>query len=394
MAGPGADAAHTRSAVASHLDSPLGAECRIGTREASPLTTGHYTVQEFAAHGGVTVKALHHYDRIGLLKPARTSARYRVYTPADLTRLRQILALRALGLPLRRIRQLLAPDGPPLHLTLRQQRHVLEDRRRLIDRAVRALEAAEADVEASPDAAGALQSLIEVMGMQDSIDEMRKYYSDEVWDLWRHHYERWPSPEWRALYRDVNALLDAGGAPDPLSDAAQALGERWIALDKGETTVGAVRTGLRRAWADRAHWPAWLQHRLAEHRVDRATQFINNALWERWESERLTRERAGGTAPARVSDARISLYRDCAAAAASDPASDLAQQLVARWKAIVDAECGGDDEAAREQIQMWRSRRRFTPGMQRYIASCYAMDLDSWQRAADFLEAASDRAPV
>ena len=146
------------------------------------MTASSYTIHEFAALAGVTVKALHHYDRVGLLTPARTASRYRVYTTADLARLRQILALRALGLPLRRIRELLAPGAPPLHLTLRQQRHVLEISDGILDRAIRALEAAETGVESSPGGAAALEALIEVMGMQDSIDEMRKYYSDEVWD--------------------------------------------------------------------------------------------------------------------------------------------------------------------------------------------------------------------
>ena len=115
------------------------------------MTARGYTVHEFAALAGLTVKALHHYDRIGLLTPARTASRYRSYTTADLSRLRQILALRALGLPLRRIGELLAPGAPPLQLTLRQQRHVLEDRRRHLDRAIRALEAAEAGLESAPD---------------------------------------------------------------------------------------------------------------------------------------------------------------------------------------------------------------------------------------------------
>jgi len=236
------------------------------------MTARGHTVHEFAALTGVTVKALHHYDRIGLLKPARSESRYRLYTAPDLTRLRQILALRSLGLPLRRIRELLAPGAAPLHETLRQQRHVLEGRRRLLDRAIRALETAEAGLEASPGGNAALDALLEVIGMQDSIDEMRKYYSEEVWDTGRRHYEQWPSEDWRDLYRDVNALLDAEPEPDPLSAGAQALGDRWLALDKAETTNGAVRTGLRRAWADRAQWPAWMQARLAEHRIDRATR--------------------------------------------------------------------------------------------------------------------------
>ena len=355
------------------------------------VTTSTYSIHEFAALAGVTVKALHHYDRIGLLKPARTASRYRVYTTGDLARLRQILALRSLGLPLRRVRELLSPGAPPLHLTLRQQRQVLEGNRRLLDRAIRALEAAEAGLEASPDSVDTLQSLIEVMDMQDSVDEMRKYYSDEVWDAWRHHYDAWPSGAWRDLYRDVNALLDANPEPDPLAEEAQTLGARWLALDKGETTNGAIRTGLRTAWANREHWPEAMRARLTELRVDRATRFVNTVLWERWEAERLERERNGHAAPARVSDARIELYRDCAAAVSEDPAGAKAQRLVARWQAILDAECGGDAGTIEQQIAAWRSRRTWTPAMLRYISSCYAMDAASWLPAADFLERAYDR---
>jgi DNA-binding transcriptional MerR regulator len=357
------------------------------------VTVQRYTVQELAARGGVTVKTLHHYDRVGLLRAARTAARYRMYSDADLIRLRQILALRALGLPLRRIRELLAPGAPPLQATLQQQRHVLEEQRRLLDRAIRAIARAEEGLAASPDGAAALQTLIEVMNMHDGIDEMRKYYSDEVWDAWRHYYETWPSEEWRALFRDANALADRGDV-DLMSDEAQALGSRWIALDKAETTVGAVRTGLRRAWADRAHWPAAMQARIAEHRVDRATQFVNAVLWERWEAERVARQQGGHSAPARVSDARIALYRDCAAAADDDPAGEVAQALVVRWRALLDAECLHDAAAVQEQIDVWRCRRRLVPGMLRYLASCYDMDLPTWQRAADFLEAAYDRSQL
>jgi hypothetical protein len=95
-----------------------------------------------------------------------------------------------------------------------------------------------------------------------------------------------------------------------------------------------------------------------------------------------------------VSDARIGLYRDCAAAVTENPASDVAQRLVLRWKTILEAECGGDPETMREQIAAWRSRTKWTPAMLRYMASCYAMDVDTWRRAADFLESACDRSSL
>jgi DNA-binding transcriptional MerR regulator len=62
-----------------------------------------YKAREFAELTGVTVRALHHYDRIGLLKPKRTLAGYRVYSMDDLQALQQIVVLKFIGIPLRRI---------------------------------------------------------------------------------------------------------------------------------------------------------------------------------------------------------------------------------------------------------------------------------------------------
>jgi DNA-binding transcriptional MerR regulator len=58
-----------------------------------------FRIQEFAKLAGVTVRALHHYDRLKLLSPAHRSERgYRLYSRADLGRLERILVLRYLGL--------------------------------------------------------------------------------------------------------------------------------------------------------------------------------------------------------------------------------------------------------------------------------------------------------
>ena len=82
----------------------------------------HYKVQEFAAQAGVTVKALHHYDRLGLLRPGRTAAGYRVYQEADLQTLEQIIALKFLGIPLKDIGTVLERPALRWRDTLRVQR--------------------------------------------------------------------------------------------------------------------------------------------------------------------------------------------------------------------------------------------------------------------------------
>lgn len=58
-------------------------------------------VGELAARAGLTVRALHHYDSIGLLVPsARSDAGYRLYDRNDVARLHQIQALRKFGMAL------------------------------------------------------------------------------------------------------------------------------------------------------------------------------------------------------------------------------------------------------------------------------------------------------
>jgi DNA-binding transcriptional MerR regulator len=58
-------------------------------------------IGELAKRTGLTVRALHHYDAIGLLSPsARSDAGYRLYNEADIARLHRILALRRFGLAL------------------------------------------------------------------------------------------------------------------------------------------------------------------------------------------------------------------------------------------------------------------------------------------------------
>jgi MerR family transcriptional regulator, thiopeptide resistance regulator len=58
------------------------------------------TVGQVAERFGVTVRTLHHYDEIGLVRPHRTVSGYRIYTDDDLERLRHVVVYRRLGFPL------------------------------------------------------------------------------------------------------------------------------------------------------------------------------------------------------------------------------------------------------------------------------------------------------
>ena len=71
-----------------------------------------YLVKEFADLTKVTVRTLHYYDQVGLLKPSFEKPNgYRVYTDADLWKLQQIVTLKFMGFSLGQIRRLLDSKG-------------------------------------------------------------------------------------------------------------------------------------------------------------------------------------------------------------------------------------------------------------------------------------------
>jgi MerR family transcriptional regulator, thiopeptide resistance regulator len=99
---------------------------------------GDYTVKQVAELSGVSIRTLHHYDEIGLLKPARVGANgYRYYGRDELLRLQQILLHRELGFTLDEIRQVLGAAEFDRKAALRAHRERLvveiERYRRLVE---------------------------------------------------------------------------------------------------------------------------------------------------------------------------------------------------------------------------------------------------------------------
>jgi DNA-binding transcriptional MerR regulator len=88
-----------------------------------------FTVSQLARLSGVSVRALHHYDEIGLLRPSgRSPAGYRLYDDADLSRLQQILFFRELEFPLPEIQRILGDPQFDLRAALQMQRQMLTER--------------------------------------------------------------------------------------------------------------------------------------------------------------------------------------------------------------------------------------------------------------------------
>lgn len=95
------------------------------------------TVKEVSELTGVSIRTLHHYDEIGLLKPSGfTGAGYRLYDDAALERLHTILLFRELEFPLKEIKQIMESPGFDPTEALEQQIELLEKQYQHIGRLI------------------------------------------------------------------------------------------------------------------------------------------------------------------------------------------------------------------------------------------------------------------
>lgn len=216
-----------------------------------------WKVGQLAASTGLTVRALHHYDHLGLVQPsARTPAGYRLYVESDVERLYQVLALRQLGLPLKAIGEVL--DGRS------SMEYPLQQHRAYLDRqmaAVRTLRAQLSVVVGASQGAGAasLTNFLELIRKVITVDEtVKKHFSEEqLADLAERRQQLGEQAisdveaAWPKLIEQVQAAVDAGLDPD--TPEAQRLAAEWMSL-LGQFHGGdeRLRESLYRMYADNA----------------------------------------------------------------------------------------------------------------------------------------------
>ena len=180
-------------------------------------------VGELARQSGLTVRTLHHYDGIGLLKPSgRSEAGYRLYDADDIARLHGIQALRQLGLPLADIATVLDGDRAAPQVILQQQMNALDEQIRQAGELRERLSfirdsLAEGHKPATTDWLRAL-ALMATYGKYFSAGELRRILGGF----------RKIEDEWTRLMAEVRALMDRGLGPE--SPQVQALARRWMAL--------------------------------------------------------------------------------------------------------------------------------------------------------------------
>jgi MerR family transcriptional regulator, thiopeptide resistance regulator len=212
-------------------------------------------VGELARRTGLTIRTLHHYDELGLLKPSgHTESGHRLYTASDAVRLQQVLSLRQLGFSLEEVGKCLdQPEFAPLEvirLHIERLRSQLELQQGLCAR----LEGLAAYFsEAGKVSADDFLQTIEVMIM------IANYYTPEQLESFRKRHEADPEgteklarqgqADWAELMAEYKGAMEQG--VDPADPRAQALEKRRRALVSAFTGGDAgIEQSLTKLWKE------------------------------------------------------------------------------------------------------------------------------------------------
>ena len=209
-----------------------------------------YSIGQVAGFASVTVRALHHYDAIGLLCPrGRSAAGYRRYSECDLERLQQILFYRELGFALEEITTILDDPGIDATAHLRRQRTLLTERMRRLQAMVVAVEHAMAaritGTSLTPD------ELFEVFGSwaprEGYAEEVEQRWSDtEAWQQSRERMSKYRKDDLLRMQAEtgewvqrLRTLMQAGASPrseeamDLAEEHRRHLDRWWFDCDHG-----------------------------------------------------------------------------------------------------------------------------------------------------------------
>ena len=187
-------------------------------------------ISEVAKLSGVTVRTLHYYDEIGLLKPSKTTeAGYRMYSIEDLEKLQQILFFRELDFPLNEIKEIMVNPKYDKIETLNKHKELLIEKRKRIDGLVTLI-----DKTIKGDNNMSFKEFD-----NSKIEENKRKYSEEVKKRWGNtdaykEYEKkttsYDKNSWNTINEEMAKILKEfadNRDKDVNSDIVQSLVEKW-----------------------------------------------------------------------------------------------------------------------------------------------------------------------
>jgi DNA-binding transcriptional MerR regulator len=225
-------------------------------------------IREVVRRTGLTSRALRFYEARGLVAPLRTHTGRRLYGPAELERIAQILALKRAGLSLAQIQRLTARRPLDLARLIDAQLEALADREAEIAEARALLLTVKSRIDrGEPVDAATFCSLIRngdaVMAQENWKKVTDLYYSEAEKEEWASN----PPPggfdqaAYSRQWQNLGARIEAALPLDPGSAEAQAFYDEWQQLLKPflDIATPAMRRGAARFWEKRAEWEGEVQ---------------------------------------------------------------------------------------------------------------------------------------
>jgi DNA-binding transcriptional MerR regulator len=218
------------------------------------------TVRQLATLAGVSVRTLHHYDQIGLLKPsARTEAGYRLYGEADLLRLQQIFFFKELDFPLAEIQAILDQPGFDQVETLRVHRRMLDERAARLACLLRTVDRTIAKLTGEDTMPLSDEELYE--GFSPKEREQLKEYETEARDRWgemaaesQRRARQMPKAQWQAIQEEGNAatrlMADYMGRPVSDGDVQAAIARHHAWIENFYPCSAEMYRGLGQMYVD------------------------------------------------------------------------------------------------------------------------------------------------
>lgn len=189
-------------------------------------------IREFAKLTGVSVRTLHYYDEIGLLKPSSVDEQngYRFYDKRSILRMQEILFYRELDFPLKDIKIILSSPDYDKQTALNEQKHLLTLKKERLERLIKALDSAMKGEEVTMNVFD--NSEFEAQSEQYAKEAKEKWGNTAAYKENAEKSAGYSKEKWNEIGAGMNAIMaefaecrKSGNIPN--SREAQALVKKW-----------------------------------------------------------------------------------------------------------------------------------------------------------------------
>lgn len=195
-----------------------------------------YKISEVSKLTGVSIRMLHHYDKIGLLIPSqKTEAKYRLYDNEDLKKLYEILILKELDFPLKEIKEILDSNSSNIEKNLLKQKELIKEKKKRLENILCSIDETLKDLKENKKMSKKnfkALSYEEIKKYEEKYKEesKKRYGSSNAYKECEEKTSKYSKKQWEDIMSEGNLIyeeLSSNMDKSPASQEVQELVERW-----------------------------------------------------------------------------------------------------------------------------------------------------------------------